>query len=71
MKKRILQLLLAAGIVSALGGNAIMPICSAESENAPITAETESITEEKLREILPKTIEEFLSLIHISEPTRP
>lgn len=59
MKKRILQLLLSAGIVSAFGGNVIMPICSAESENAPITAETESITEEKLREILPKTIEEF------------
>lgn len=59
MNKKIISLLLTAGILGAFGGNTIMSVCSAESENAPITAETETMTEEKLRELLPKTMAEF------------
>lgn len=59
MNKKIISLLLTAGILGAFGGNTVMSFCSAETENAPITAETETMTEEKLRELLPRTMSEF------------
>ena len=59
MNKKIISLLMAAGIFGAFGGNAVISVCSAESESISAEAETETLTEEKIRELLPKTMAEF------------
>ncbi|MBO5164661.1 MAG: dockerin type I repeat-containing protein [Ruminococcus sp.] len=59
MNKKIISLLTAAGIFGAFGGSTVISTSFAESESISAETETESLTEEKLREMLPETMTEF------------